>query len=393
MGVVLMNEELIKRLVEPYLKNNKLSYDDFDKVFGRLKLKPKEQYAIVNVLDKLSIELYEPDNVESNDSAVLSDELSNSALTDDSDNGDCGEIIDVSDEKIVDDDGTVITDEVITNYFNEKYKDDVKVSRNIAQSNENLCILIQSGNEKAANDLCIKNKRLVFKYAYYYYKKIRCKLDLEDLIQVGSMGMLKAANKFNPKLGYAFTTYAVSWIKQAILRTIADEGYTIRVPVHMFEKILQIKREYNRIDDGNLSESEIIDRIADNLSLSRDDVVNAFTVDRNFISTSSLDTPIGETGENVLGDMIVDNMILPPEEMCTMKLLHEDLLKLLDVLKPREKRVIILRFGLFDGIPRTLEEVGRMMGVTRERIRQIEEKALRILRRSSYSRKLEGYLD
>ena len=346
------NEQVILDLVNNCLTEDGLSYTAFDKIFGFLK--KDEQYVIVNVLSSHGIDLYDDEN------------------------------------ENADEDFKKITDEVISKYIGKTYEDDYRDVRFISQSNENLCGLIQSGNEEAKNQLCIKNKRLVYKYAIYYHGCYNCKLDVDDLVQAGMMGMLIAAEKYDVKTGFTFSTYAVNWIKSKIRRVIADEGYTVRLPVHVFDKIAQIKREIERCDNGNLSRKELVGKVASNLVMTESDVEKYLTIDEKYMSIISLDKSVGENGESSLKDFVADSMILTPDEAVINGFAEEIVAKMLGKLSTRERTVMILRYGLDESDPMTLEQVGVKLGVTRERIRQIEYNAKRKLLGSSLSKTFWG---
>ena len=261
----------------------------------------------------------------------------------------------------------------------------------IHQSNEILCKLIQEGNQKAKNDLCIKNRGLVDKHASFYFGFAGNDLSFDDLEQYGMMGLLKAAEKFEISKGFAFSTYAVCWIKQQIVRGIYDFGFNIRVPVHMMELIGRIARIDRDLEIKGFNLNKRIQLIAQKLEMQERNIEEAIIIRNCFLSNASLDVPIGEEEVTELREMIPDTTMMPVEVEVEQKELVQTIDSLLKTLTLRESQIIILRFGLHNGTPETLEEIGTKFGVTRERIRQIESKALRKLRHPSRSKALKDF--
>ena len=277
---------------------------------------------------------------------------------------------------------TLPTDDPVRMYL----KEIGKVSLLTADEERELAIRMEQGDEEAKKKLCESNLRLVVSIAKRYLNR---GLSFLDLIQEGNLGLIKAVDKFDYTKGYKFSTYATWWIRQAITRSIADQARTIRIPVHMVEtinKLIRISRqllqEYGREPTSEEIAKEMgitVEKVREIKKISQDPV--------------SLETPIGEEEDSHLGDFIPDDDVPAPVDAAAYSMLKEQLMEVLDTLSDREKKVLMLRFGLEDGRPRTLEEVGKEFNLTRVRIRQIEAKALRKLRHPSRSKKLKDYLE
>ena len=288
-------------------------------------------------------------------------------------------------------DANLLSDDILTKDLNindpvRMYLKEIGQIKLLTMEEElSLADRIAAGDEMAKTILAEANLRLVVSIAKRYVGRGMLFL---DLIQEGNIGLMKSVEKFDVSKGYKFSTYATWWIRQAITRAIADQARTIRVPVHMVETINKLARIQRQLTlELNREPSE--DELAAKMGISVEKIREIYKISQEPVS---LETPIGEEDDSHLGDFVPDERNMSPEEYATNEILKDEISEVLLTLTEREEKVIRLRFGLEDGKSRTLEEVGQMFGVTRERIRQIEAKALRKLRHPSRSRKLKDYM-
>ena len=292
---------------------------------------------------------------------------------------------DVSVEELLNDDLSLPKNLSINDPVRMYLKEIGKISLLTLDEELELSKKIEEGDEAAKSKLAESNLRLVVSIAKRYVGR---NLSFLDLIQEGNIGLMKAVDKFDSSKGYKFSTYATWWIRQAITRAIADQAKTIRVPVHMVETINKLKRVQRQMT-LELDREPTEEELSKVLNIPEDKIREIIKIS---LDPLSLETPIGEEEDSHLGDFVKDDKSLSPEEYAINEVLKDEISELLLTLTEREEQVIKLRFGLIDGTCRTLEEVGTIFGVTRERIRQIEAKALRKLRHPSRSKKLKDYL-
>ena len=301
------------------------------------------------------------------------------------DEDDGGSEIDLKNEIIIDDVPDESKDMSVNDNVRMYLKEIGKISLLTLEEEQELSKRVAEGDEQAKNTLAESNLRLVVSIAKRYVGR---GLLFLDLIQEGNIGLMKAVEKFDYDKGYKFSTYATWWIRQAITRALADQARTIRVPVHMVETINKMAR-IERQMTLELNREPTDQELSKKMNLSVDKVREVIKISQEPVS---LETPIGEEDDSHLGDFLADERTMSPEEFATYEILKDELREVLDTLTVREKEVLELRFGLFDGSSHTLEEVGKQFKVTRERIRQIEAKALRKLRHPSRAKKLKDFL-
>lgn len=367
-------KEISRRLGERLKNRSEISYGEILSVFADIELSVQDMEDIYDILAQHGIELTndnELDDEEPNDEQIKELEREQEQEPDDN----------LADLDFSVPDGVAIDDPV------RMYLKEIgRVPLLSAQDEVDLSRKMEEGDEIAKRNLIESNLRLVVSIAKRYVGRGMLFL---DLIQEGNLGLIKAVEKFDYRKGYKFSTYATWWIRQAITRAIADQARTIRIPVHMVETINRINRAQRALIQ-ELGRDPLPEEIAKRMGVSVERVREISKISQEPVS---LETPIGEEEDSHLGDFIEDEEALAPAEAASFFLLREQLDEVLDTLTPREKKVLQLRFGLNDGRSRTLEEVGNVFGVTRERIRQIEAKALRKLRHPSRSKKLKDYLD
>lgn len=352
-------ENVIKDLAQHSKSSGQVSTGDILEAMGEIDFDPDEIEKLYDSMESMGVEIID--------------------VLDDPD----GTGIAVShDSKSSGEDGGVLPDDPVKVYLKE-------IGTVPLLSNEEELVLAQKvaiGDAKAKKRLSEANLRLVVSIAKRYLGR---GMHFLDLIQEGNLGLMKAVEKFDYTKGFKFSTYATWWIRQAITRAIADQARTIRIPVHMVETMNKVRRVSGQLLHNNGREPTP-EEVAEELNLPVEKIREIMRASQDPLS---LETPIGEEDDTHLGDMVPDGDAVAPVDEASHMMLREQLLEVLNTLTPREKKVLQMRFGINNGRPHTLEEVGKEFDVTRERIRQIESKALRKLRHPSRSKKLKDYLD
>lgn len=332
-----MNEDYILQRIKPFLNDQgMLGEEDFDRLFHMLSR--REQYKVIDILIAHNIDI-----------------------------------------------------DYINRSVNRKAEENTRPGRIVPDklTNEQLCIMFQQGNKQALEALIVKNENLVWSRVKKYKNVYKHKLDEDDLFQSGVIGIMIAAKKYDSSKDTRFTTYVIWWIDQQILRCIMDHGFTVRIPVHQFDSMNKIKRAFR--EHPECSKEQIIEIMKQN-GISKDKFERLLTIIHNVLSISSLNTFVGEDEDSELGDFVLDDSCPSLEEQVELKSLKQIMKEVLDTIPPREQKILRLRYGIDDDRQKTLEEIGKEFDLTRERIRQIEEKALRKLRQPSRSKFFKDFI-
>ena len=366
------SEKLVELLELAKKKKNVLEYQEISDFFKDQPLEVEQMEKVYDFLEASGVDVL---RISGNDDSLMLDDDADLDKLDDE------EEIELDKIDLSVPEGVSIEDPV------RMYLKEIgKVSLLTADEEIELAKRMEQGDEEAKKRLAEANLRLVVSIAKRYVGRGMLFL---DLIQEGNLGLIKAVEKFDYRKGYKFSTYATWWIRQAITRAIADQARTIRIPVHMVETINKLIRVSRQLLQ-ELGREPTPEEIAEEMDMNVERVREILKISQEPVS---LETPIGEEEDSHLGDFIQDDNVPVPADAAAFTLLKEQLIEVLGTLTEREHKVLRLRFGLDDGRARTLEEVGKEFNVTRERIRQIEAKALRKLRHPSRSRKLKDYLD
>ena len=368
---VQMNEKL-RALLEKAKREKKIASKDLIDTLEAIDADEKQTELIYEALDEAGVEIDVSDVVEllSKPEEMLPSEE---------------DLELIEEEKIIDTED--LSENMSLNDPVRMYLKEIgKIPLLTLEEEHKLAVRMAEGDEEAQKKMTEANLRLVVSIAKRYVGR---GLPFLDLIQEGNLGLIKAVGKFDYTKGYKFSTYATWWIRQSITRAIADQARTIRIPVHMVETINRVLRTSHAMVQ-KLGREPTTKEIADELHIEESKVEEVLKIAQEPVS---LETPIGEEEDSHLGDFIQDDEASQPSEEATYTLLREQLEEVLSTLTPREEQVLRMRFGLVDGKPHTLEEVGKQFDVTRERIRQIESKALRKLRHPSRSKKLRDFLN
>ncbi len=363
-------KEIVEQLITQGKKQGHLTYKDIMDAMETVEMEPERIDDLYQQFEKTGIDIVNEDDKD--------DELQlDSSVDDHKDKDD-----DLESKLSANAAKTISVDDPVRMYL----KEIGRIPLLTAEEEVELAKRMAEGDEEAKRQLAEANLRLVVSIAKRYVGRGMLFL---DLIQEGNLGLMKAVEKFDYTKGFKFSTYATWWIRQAITRSIADQARTIRIPVHMVETINKLVRVQRQLVQ-DLGRDPTPEEIAEEMDM---DVERVREIQKIAQEPVSLETPIGEEEDSHLGDFIPDEDVLAPADAATFTLLKEQLSEVLETLTEREQKVLILRFGLEDGRARTLEEVGKEFDVTRERIRQIEAKALRKLRHPSRSKKLKDFLE
>ena len=365
--------EKLQALINEGKKKGSIPASDLS-ILEELNLDQEQMDRFYDTLESLGIDTTEEEPLELLDEDITAPDLE-----------DLADIEEITKEELEDTDSMMdayAIDDPVRMYL----KEIGKVKLLSPEEEVDLAVKMANGDEAAKQQMAEANLRLVVSIAKRYVGR---GMQFLDLIQEGNLGLIKAVDKFNYQKGYKFSTYATWWIRQAITRAIADQARTIRIPVHMVETINKVIRVSRQLLQ-ELGHDPSPEEIADEMNMPVDKVRDILKIAQEPVS---LETPIGEEEDSHLGDFLEDENASEPAEVASFTLLKEQLMEVLDTLTPREKKVLELRFGIIDGRTRTLEEVGKEFNVTRERIRQIEAKALRKLRHPSRSKKLKDFLN